>query len=69
MRMYDYLISYNFSDDRYLTPCTGTIELSLKKKIKTFEHVRELNKMISEKVPGSKNLCIYNIILLGRNKH
>lgn len=44
MKMYDYLVSYNFSKEGYLTPCRGTIQISLKKKIKTFEDINELKR-------------------------
>lgn len=69
MKMYDYLIAYNFSATGYLTPSTGTIQISRKKKIKTFEDINELNKIITENIEGASNLNIYNFILLGRNKH
>ena len=70
MKTYDYLVAYNFSAEGYLTPGTGTIEISRKKKIKTFEDVNELNKFIeSNSVDGVTNISIYNFILLGRNKH
>lgn len=69
MKMYDYLVSYNFSAKGYLTPSTGTIQISRKKKISTFEDVNELNKLITESIDGSSNVAIYNFILLGRNKH
>jgi hypothetical protein len=69
MKMYDYLVSYNFSAAGYLTHCTGTMKLSRKKKIKTFEDIDEVNKFISESIEGASNLAVYNFILLGRNKH
>ena len=69
MKMYDYLVSYKFSAKGYLTPSTGTIQISRKKKISTFEDVNELNKLITESIDGSSNVAIYNFILLGRNKH
>lgn len=69
MKTYDYLVSYNFSAKGCLTPSTGTVEISLKKKIKTFEDIRELNKFIAERIDGASNLAIYNFILLGKNKH
>lgn len=67
--MYDYLVAYNFSAKGYLTPSTGTIQISRKKKIKTFEDISELNKDIESSIDGSYNVSIYNFILLGRNKH
>lgn len=72
MKMYDYLISYNFSAKGYLTPSTGTMQISRKKKINTYEDINELNKFITESIGGSSNVsnvAIYNFILLGRNKH
>ena len=69
MKMYDYLVSYNFSADGFLTPCTGTMQISRHKKIKTFEDINEINKLITHRIEGSKNVAVYNFILLGRNKH
>ena len=69
MKMYDYLVSYNFSAKGYLTPSTGTMQVSRKKKISTFEDINELNKFITESIDGSSNVAVYNFILLGRNKH
>lgn len=69
MKTYDYLVAYNFSAEGYLTPGTGTIEISRKKKIKTFEDINELNMLIAGNIEGAKNLNIHNFVLLGRNKH
>ena len=69
MKMYDYLVAYNFSADGYLTPCSGTMQISRKKKIKTFEDINAANKFITENIEGSRNVSIYNFILLGRNNH
>ena len=69
MKKYDYLVAYNFSKEGYLTPCKGTMCISRKKKIKTFEDVAELNKFIAESSEGSSNVGVYNFILLGRNRH
>lgn len=69
MKMYDYLVSYNFSAEGYLTPSTGVIQLSRKKKIKTFEDINSIRDFISEQMEGASNIGIYNIILLGKNKH
>lgn len=69
MKMYDYLVSYNFTGKGYLTPCTGTMCISRKKKINTFEDIAEVNKFITESIEGSSNVAVYNFILLGRNKH
>ena len=69
MKTYDYLVAYNFLANGYLTPCNGTIQISRKKKIKTFEDINEINKFIEESIDGATNLSIYNFILLGRNMH
>ena len=69
MKKYDYLVAYTFSADGYLTPCSGTVCISRKKKIKTFEDINETNKFIENTIDGARNLSIYNFILLGRNKH
>lgn len=69
MKMYDYLISYHFSRDECLTPCCGSAQISRKKKIKTFEDINDLTKFVENNVDGAYNIGIYNIILLGRNKH
>lgn len=73
MRMYDYLVYYTFSAEGYLTASTGTIQVSRKKKLNTFEEVNKLTEFVTEcitkKVPGAKNVAINNFILLGRNKH
>ena len=69
MLMYDYIVYYTFSKDGYLTPCTGTMQYSIKKKIKTFDDVNELINIITNKIDGANNLSINNLILLGRNRH
>lgn len=68
-RYYDYLISYTFSMDGYLTPSTGTVHLSRVNKINNFDEVRSVTTYISSLIEGSKNLAINNIMYLGRNKH
>ena len=69
MKTYDYLVSYHFDAKGYITPCHGTVQISRKKKINTFEDINEVNKTIEEYTEGASNLSIYNFILLGRNKH
>ncbi len=69
MKMYDYLVSYTFNGEGYLTPCGGNSRISRKKKIKTFEDLEEAQKVITESIKGASNLCINNLVLLGRNKH
>ena len=67
--MYDYLVAYTFELDGYLTPSIGTIQISRQKKIKTFDDINELIDMITNRIDGAKHLSIYNLILLGRNRH
>jgi hypothetical protein len=69
MKMYDYLVYYTFSAEGYLTASTGTMQVSRKKKIKTFEDVNQLQSFIQNNIAGASNLAINNFILLGRNKH
>jgi len=70
MKMYDYLVSYDFTCTKYLTPCHGTIQISRKKKVKTFEDVNSMIEFISGRLPeGSTNVAINNFIFLGRNNH
>ncbi len=68
-KMYDYLITYGFNKEGYLTGCTGTMAVSRLKKITTFDDVAEVTHLIKDTVEGAANIGIYNIILLGRNKH
>ena len=72
-KMYDYLVAYNFSSSKCLGFCCGTMQLSRKKKIKTFQDLTDINKCITEKmadeIEGVTNVNVYNFILLGRNKH
>lgn len=69
MRMYDYLVAYNFTMDGYLTMSSGTMQISRKNKINSFEEVNSLTEFITQQIPGAKNVAVYNFILLGRNKH
>lgn len=69
MKMYDYLVAYNFNRDGYLTTCSGAMQLARKKKIDSFEELNSVTEFIAERIEGAKNVCIYNFILLGRNKH
>ena len=69
MKKYDYLISYVFSKEGYLTPCSGTSQISRTTKIKTFEDLNEVINYLTESIYGSQNLSVHNFILLGRNKH
>ena len=69
MRMYDYLVSYSFNREGYLTPCGGDSCISRKKKIKTFDDISDVRKVLIDSIPGSSNMCITNFIFLGRNKY
>lgn len=69
MKMYDYLVAYNFNADGYLSYSSGTIQISRKKKINTFEELASVRDFIAEQIPEAKNVSVYNFILLGRNKH
>ena len=72
MKMYDYLVAYNFNAEGFLTMCHGTMHLSRKKKIKTFEDLKEVVQCISDSMKdytNVSNVSIYNLVLLGRNKH
>lgn len=70
MLMYDYLITYKFSCPGYLTASDGSIQLSRKHKIDSFDEVNKVIEFISNRLPeGSTNVAIYNIMFLGRNHH
>ena len=69
MKMYNYLVAYNFNADGYLTTCSGTMQISRKKKINNFKELNEVTKFITEHIEGAKNLSVYNIVLIGRNRH
>lgn len=69
MKMYNYLVAYNFSTKEYLTPSHGVSQISRRKKIKTFEDINEINKFLTDSIDGASNLAIYNFILLGKSKH
>ena len=71
MKYYDYLVSYTFKADGYLTQGNGTSCISREKKIKTFEDIASIRMLIAESLEStpSDSVCINNIILIGRNKH
>ena len=69
MLTYDYLISFTFNKEGYLTQCAGTTQVSMRKKIKTFDDVNEIISNLTKSIEGAKNLCINTIMLLGRNWH
>lgn len=69
MKWHDYLIDYSFKKDGYLDLGKGSIRLSRKNKINSFEEVDSVINFITEQVEGAKNLMINNIIYLGRHKH
>ena len=68
-KWYDYLVSYSFEKDGYVTLCQGTIEVSRTGKINSFDAIKQVKKLIQDEVPGSRNILINNIMYLGRNKH
>ena len=69
MKMYDYLVADNFTAEGYLTASSGTMHVSRKKKLNTFEEINSLRDFIAEQIPGAKNIAIYNFIMLGRHRH
>lgn len=69
MKMYEYLVAFDFSEAGHLTPSKGTVIIYRKKKIKTAEDIREIAKCITDRIDGATNVGIYNFILLGRNRH
>lgn len=69
MKMYDYLIAYKFKQEGYLSAGDGTIGISRKKKITTFEDIDAVIELIKKENEGISNVGIYNIMLLGRNEH
>jgi hypothetical protein len=70
MKKYDYIVAFNFSKEGYLTPCSGTMQISTVKKVKTFSDVNRLHEEIGKQLgDGVSNISIYNILLLGRNRH
>ena len=68
-KWYDYLISYTFAKEGYLTPCRGTMSVSRLRKINTLEEAASVRKFIESQIDGATNLGIDNIIFLGRNRH
>lgn len=68
-KMYDYLISFTFAKDGYLTPSTGTTCVSRLNKIDNFDEAESVRKFLEDRIDGAKNLAINNIMYLGRNKH
>ena len=69
MKMYDYLVAYNFTQDGYIGMRVGSVQLSRKNKIKTFEDLDDVRDFLTSRIEGASNVGIYNFILLGRNKH
>lgn len=68
-KWYDYVVSYSFERDSYITPGQGTMEVSRTRKINSFDAVKQVKELIQDTVPGSKNILINNIMYLGRNSH
>lgn len=69
MKMYDYLVSYHFQQEGYLSFSIGTSQISTKKKITTFEDINKMQETLLKSIEKAKNLGIINICYLGRNKH
>ena len=69
MKKYDYLVSYHFQQESYLSFSIGTSQISVKKKITTFEDINKVQETLSNSIEKAKNLAIFNICYLGRNKH
>ena len=69
--MYEYLVAYKFNAEGYLTSCEGTMTVFNIKKIKSSKDLEDLKKFVEKNinVEGASNISIYNLILLGRNKH
>lgn len=68
-KWYDYLISYTFAKEGYLTPCRGTMSISRRKKISNHDEASSVREFIERQIEGAKNLGIDNIMFLGRNRH
>lgn len=68
-KWYDYLISFTFTQDGYLSPCTGTTCVSRLNKINNFDEAESVRKFLEDRIDGAKNLAINNIMYLGRNRH
>ena len=69
MRMYDYLVYYTCKIEGYVGPCTGTMNVSRKKKVTNFDELESLRQFVMESIKGASNLSVNTITLLGRNKH
>lgn len=68
-KWYDYLISYTFVKEGYLTPCTGTMSISRLHKINNHDEASSVREFIEGRIEGATNLGINNIMFLGRNRH
>lgn len=68
-KWYDYLISFTFAAEGYLAPSTGTTAVSRIHKIDNIEEAESVRKFLEDRIDGSKNLAINNIMYLGRNRH
>lgn len=68
-KWYDYLISFTFSAEGYLTSSTGTTAVSRTHKIDNLDEAESVRKFLEDRIEGAKNLSINNIVYLGRNRH
>lgn len=69
MKWYDYLIAYSFEKDEAIAPYNGSMQLSRKRKINSFEEVDSVIDFLTKRNEGAKKLIINNIIYLGKNYH
>lgn len=71
MKWYDYLIAYRFEKDENGTTTnhSGSVQLSRKRKINSFEEVDSVRDFLTKRNAGAKNLMINNIMYLGKNHH
>lgn len=72
VKMYEYLVAFDFNQEGCLTPSKGTTRYITPKKINNWEEIVTAQEVIAcslekEGVKAS-NLSIYNFIYLGRVK-
>ena len=68
-KWYDYLITYSFNKEGYISQCRGMTYLSRLNKIDNFKEVDLVLDFLEERLEGAKNIVIENIMYLGRNEH
>ena len=67
-KQYEYLVAYRFSKEECLTPCSGTTQVLRDRKIKSWEDIESIQRLITQRIDGAFNLGVYNFILLGKKK-